>query len=434
MLAISGFSTIIVLMVLVMTKKTSIHFSLVIVPIFFALVGGAGITDLGKYIGDGVGVVAQTGVMLLFATLYFSVMFGAGMFDPLISRVVAWSKGDPAKLTVGTAIVAMLCHLDGSGSSTYLIAISALIPIYRALSVKVIYLAIIAGLCVGVMNIVPWGGPTLRTSVALNLDISQLYLPMIPVQAVGILLVLVVSYLWGKKERNRLGGMNFVSGGGGGDVDGDHSMDHLKRPSRVIPNVLLTVIVILVLISGAVPLAVPFLVGLPIALMMNYPSIDLQKEVIESNAKAAIYTVSVIFSAGVFTGVLRGTGMIDAMATTIASAIPHGLGDGFPFLVSVLSFPMNLMFDTDSFYFGVVPVFAGVGNEMGISSLSTGTAALMGHSTLASFISPLVGPTWLLVGLTGVHLGDLQRKGIPVAFGISMAMSVTALLLGLYSR
>lgn len=198
-----------------------------------------------------------------------------------------------------------------------------------------------------------------------------------------------------------------------------------------IVNVLLTIIVIVSLITGIVPLAIPFIVGVPLALILNYRDIGAQQRRIEAHAKGAIYTSSVIFSAGIFIGILGETGMIESMAGTLSSIIPAAWAPAFPVLLAFFSVPLSLIFDPDSFYFGVLPVLSSTAGEFGISSVDMASAAIIGQHTVGFPVSPLTGSTWLLVGLTGVHLGDLQKKVIPLAMLVTTVMTIAAILLGI---
>ncbi|MCP3028600.1 CitMHS family transporter [Halobacillus sp. A5] len=434
MLALYGFLIIAILLFLVLTKRTSVHFALVIVPVVIALIAGFGAGELGEFMGEGMSSIAMTGIMITFAILFFGIMFDAGLFDPLIKGVIKYAKGDPVKIALGTAIIAMASHLDGSGSSTFLITISALLPVYKALKMSPLTLAVIAALSAGTMNLVPWGGPTIRAATALDVDVLELYGPLIPVQIIGLISVLIAAFWLGRQERKRLGVIETAASANAEEdlfTDEKNSENQeLKRPKLLIPNFLLTVGVIVVLIMEIVPLAVPFVIGVPLALMINYRKVAMQQDRIEAHARGAIYTSSVIFSAGIFTGILSGTGMIESMANISASAIPNGLGPALPIILAYLSMPLSLLFDPDSFYFGVLPVLSATAETFGVQPETMGRAALLGQMTVGFSVSPLTGSTFLLIGLAGVDLGDLQKKAIPLGFGITAVMATVAWIIG----
>jgi CitMHS family citrate-Mg2+:H+ or citrate-Ca2+:H+ symporter len=41
--------------------------------------------------------------MLMFAILYFALMIDSGLFDPAVRKILKMVKGDPLKVSVGTA-------------------------------------------------------------------------------------------------------------------------------------------------------------------------------------------------------------------------------------------------------------------------------------------------------------------------------------------
>lgn len=137
--------------------------------------------------------------MLLFAILYFGIMIDSGLFDPLIAKILSFVKGDPLKIAVGTAVLTMTISLDGDGTTTYMITIAAMLPLYKRLGMNRLVLAGIAMLGSGVMNIIPWGGPTARVLASLKLDTSEVFTPLIPAMIAGILWVIAVAYT-SKKE------------------------------------------------------------------------------------------------------------------------------------------------------------------------------------------------------------------------------------------
>ncbi|MER5836468.1 citrate:proton symporter, partial [Streptomyces sp. NPDC002130] len=204
MLTILGFAMIATFLVLIMMKKMSPIAALVLIPALFCVFVGKG-AKLGDYVLDGVTDLAPTAAMLMFAIVYFGVMIDVGLFDPIVRGILKFCKADPMRIVVGTALLAAIVSLDGDGSTTFMITVSAMYPLYKRLKMSLVVMTGVAAMANGVMNTLPWGGPTARAATALKLDASDIFVPMIPALLVGLAFVFVLSYVLGVRERRRLG-------------------------------------------------------------------------------------------------------------------------------------------------------------------------------------------------------------------------------------
>lgn len=429
MLTVLAYGMVIVFMTLIMTKRLSPLTALILVPTAFGVAGGFA-PELGKMIVDGITKLAPTGVMLMFAILYFAVMIDAGLFEPIVQRLVALVHGDPVKVVLGTAALALLVSLDGDGSTTYMITTAAMLPLYRRLRMRPLILACITMLSGGVMNILPWGGPTARAASALAVDVSTVFVPMIPSMAVGVVWVLYVAYRLGVSERIRLAASD------GDDIshvleeelanpayqpDTEH-----RRPDRLLLNAALTVLLLVALIAAVLPLPALFMLGFALAVMLNYPSIEQQKALLSRHAGNVLAVAGLIFAAGVFTGILSGTKMVDAIADSVIRLVPDALGPYLAVVTGVLSVPFTFFISNDAFYFGVLPILAKAGETYGITAAEMARASLIGQPV--HLLSPLVPSTFLLVGLAGVDFDDHQRYTLKWALVSALVLLTVGIL------
>jgi CitMHS family citrate-Mg2+:H+ or citrate-Ca2+:H+ symporter len=431
-LSILGFAMIAVFMYLIMSKRLSAMVALIIVPIVFALIGGFG-ADMGTMMLNGVKQIAPTGVMLIFGILYFGIMIDAGLFDPVVSKTLKLVKGDPVKIVIGTALLSLLVSLDGDGSTTYMIVAAALLPLYQRLGMSPLVLTAVTMLGNGVMNITPWGGPTARVMSSLHLDASQVFTPMIPGMITGGLWVVFVAYVLGKRERKRLGFEvhTFSQEEEAALIRHAATVEILdyKRPKLLWINFLLTAALMVALIMNVMPLTILFMIAFALALMINYPKLDDQKERLSAHAGNALGVAGMVFAAGIFTGILSGTKMVDAMAHTLITLIPDSLGPHLPVIAAITSMPFTFFMTNDAYYFGILPLITEAAAVYGIDPVEMGRASLLGQPV--HLLSPLVPSTYLLVGLAGVDFGDHQRFTLKWAIGTTIVMLITAIVIGM---
>lgn len=427
MLAFLGLFTILLLLFLVITKKASPVIALILIPVVTGVLAGK-TTELPGMISEGLQAIAPTGVMFVFAILFFGILLDAGTFQPIIDRLLKIAGNDPIKIALATAVLAMLVHLDGSGAVTFLVVIPALAPIYDQLGMKRITLACIVALSAGTMNMVPWGGPTIRAATALNVSVTELFNPMVIPLLTGLATVFGIAFFLGISEKNRLRIQltTTISRNSG-------ESNPLHRPKLFWINILLIVLAITSIILSWAPPFVVFMVAFALALLTNFPKVEEQKKRIDAHAKEAMLMASILFAAGCFTGILKGSGMMEAMAGTVQTLLPEQLGRQLPLLTGLVAMPASLLFDPDSFYFGILPLLSSTATTFGASSLEVGQAAILGQMTTGFPISPLTGSTFLLVGLAGVELGDHQKKTIPLAFLVTLVMLFVSILLGIIS-
>lgn len=427
-LALLGFAMIVVFMALIMAKKLSPFTSLILIPVLFGILAGYG-WDTLTYAMEGIKSVASTFAMMTFAILFFGIMLTAGMFDPMVDKVVNWCKGDPLKVLVGTAVLAAFVSLDGDGTTTVMICCTALIPIYNRLGIRKIYLANLIILQNCIMNLIPWGGPTARVMSVMNLDAGEILAPLVPGMVVSAIYVIGVSVYLGRKERKRLGVSNITNTVNRVEVSEEEAA--WKRPKLIWFNLLLTAAIVVSLIMGLASSAILFGVGTAIALLVNYPEQKVQRKVISSLAPDMINVIMMVLGAGVLMGVLNGpenAGMSNAIAQFLVAVIPESLGRFFAVIIAVISAPGTYLLNNDAFYYGVLPPLAATAQAYGFTDLQIGFAALMGQAF--HFLSPLVPFIYLLMDQTEITLAEYQGYIFRWCIGIFAIFMAVGLALG----
>ncbi|HBR1000960.1 CitMHS family transporter [Klebsiella quasipneumoniae] len=438
MLSFLGYGMIVVFMILIMTKKLSALTALTIIPILFALIAGFG-GEMGEMMIEGLKKVAPTAIMVIFAILYFCTMFDTGLFDPIIRFFLRIIDGDPVKAVMCTALLAAMVSLDGDGSTTYMICVTAMLPLFKRIRLDPLALTCVVFLSGSVTNLLPWGGPLARVSASLKVESSELFIPLIPSMICGLMGVLVLSWYIGIRERRRLGKLSIQTNAHGSVIEEDAESylpainevnDELRRPKMFWLNAALTLALMASLVMELLPLSVLFMVAFAIALLINYPHLDAQRQRIASHAPAALNQTSIFLAAGIFAGILSGTGMVNAMSNTLLDILPQSWGPYLAPITALISLPGTFFMSNDAFYYGVLPVLAEAAKAYGIDPVEIGRASLVGQPV--HLLSPLVASTYLLVGLAGVEFSDHQKYTFKWAFLLCMIFLASGLLLGLY--
>jgi CitMHS family citrate-Mg2+:H+ or citrate-Ca2+:H+ symporter len=439
MLTILGLGMIMTFMYLIMSKKMSALIALISIPFLFSVLAWVlgfyfeslshiNITELGQTMLEGIKKLAPTGVMLLFAIMYFALMIDSGLFDPSVKWILRKVKGDPLRITMGTVFLTLVVSLDGDGSTTYMICVAAMLPLYKRLGMNPLVMTSLMLLTSGVMNLTPWGGPTARAASALQVDASEVFLPMIPSMAVAIVWLFFLAYLYGRYERKRLGVIELdISHGDQITISKD---PEAQRPHLRWFNGILTVVLMASLVKGILPMPILFMLGFCIAMAVNYPNLDMQKKRIATHADSVLAVIGVIFAAGVFTGILTGTGMVEAMSKGFVSIIPDSLGPYMAPITALLSLPLTFFMSNDAFYFGVLPILAEAATHYGISPIEIARASIVGQPV--HLLSPLVPSTYLLCGLAAVELADHQKFTIKWACITCAVLAASALIFGVF--
>jgi citrate-Mg2+:H+ or citrate-Ca2+:H+ symporter, CitMHS family len=272
----------------------------------------------------------------------------------------------------------------------------------------------------------------LRASAALHIPVAELFSPLIPVQAFGLLYVFTIAYWLGRREERRLGPSSFAPGQFVSRCLSEEEKS-LRRPRNFWLNMVLTLVLLGGMVSGQVEPAVLFMVGTVLALLLNYPHADQQRARIDAHARPALMMASILLAAGAFIGVMKESGMLAAMAQALVGHLPPEFAGHIPLGLGLASMPMSLLFDPDSFYFGVLPVVAEVAAGHGVPSTQVAQAALMGQMTTGFPVSPLTPATYLIVGLAGVELGDHQKFSIPFLLGASVLMTIACVVFGVFA-
>jgi CitMHS family citrate-Mg2+:H+ or citrate-Ca2+:H+ symporter len=371
------------------------------------LLAGFSVTELSSFFNDGMGQVSDVVIMFIFAILFFGVMNDVGLFDPIINKMITLSKSNIIAISSSTVIIAAIAHLDGVGASTFLITIPTLLPLYKRLNMNPYLLLLLVATSASVMNMVPWGGPVGRVGAVLEMAPTDIWRPLIPLQFIGLILLVVMAVILGVREKRRIAAKS---------DDSEHffseNKDLIKETKETTQdkltsgnlslfwfNLVITLVVIGMLLWDIVAAGFAFIIALSIVLPVNYPNVDDQRECIKSHAPNALMVAAIVLAAGVFLGIMSGTGMLSSIAEDLVKIIPEFVIPHLHMIIGLLGIPFSIILSTDAYYFALFPIIENIVTNYGVSTSSATYAMIVGN-IIGTFISPFSASLWLGLGLT----------------------------------
>lgn len=430
MLALVGFLIIIVMMLLIFKSKALPAFCFAVLPIIGALICGFSLADISDFIGKGVGSTWQTAILFIFSVTYFGIMNDAGLFDKLVDGLVKKAGKNITLILIFTSVIAMIGHIDGAAATTYLITIPTMLPIYKKMHIRPTVLLLLCGAATGIMNLVPWGGPTIRAATTANVDATELWIKMIPMQIFGLVSLIGIAVYLGVVETRRLAKLGIVAAETD-ETDEEKSVDlSLKRPKLLWFNLIFTIVLIIALVQKWLPTYAVFMVGTIIVLAVNYPDPQLQQKRIQAHAPFSIMLTVTLLCAGIFLGVMTQTGMVLEMSKVLISALPVGLQRYLHYIVGALGAPLGMVLGPDPYYYGIMPIIGQIVEPFGVTLDTVGRAMLIGENVGLS-VSPVVPPTFLAIGLAGVDLKEHIKFSFLPLWALSVVMMLFAIIVGI---
>lgn len=430
MLALVGFLIIIVMMLLIFKSKALPAFCFAVLPIIGALICGFSLADISDFIGKGVGSTWQTAILFIFSVTYFGIMNDAGLFDKLVDGLVKKAGKNITLILIFTSVIAMIGHIDGAAATTYLITIPTMLPIYKKMHIRPTVLLLLCGAATGIMNLVPWGGPTIRAATTANVDATELWIKMIPMQIFGLVSLIGIAVYLGVVETRRLAKLGIVAAET--DETGEEKRVDLslKRPKLLWFNLIFTIVLIIALVQKWLPTYAVFMVGTIIVLAVNYPDPQLQQKRIQAHAPSSIMLTVTLLCAGIFLGVMTQTGMVLEMSKVLISALPVGLQRYLHYIVGALGAPLGMVLGPDPYYYGIMPIIGQIVESFGVTLDTVGRAMLIGENVGLS-VSPVVPPTFLAIGLAGVDLKEHIKFSFLPLWALSVVMMLFAIIVGI---
>ena len=408
---ILGFVCIVAIVITLFKSKTMPSMAFIIFPSILGLIlvlgGYYTIGEIGDLIKGGFKSTGPTAALFVFSVLFFGIMTDAGMFDVIIDKLMKYVGDNVIGVTVMTAVIALIGHLDGGGASTFLIVVPSMLPVYKKMHMRPTTLLRVAVLAMGVLNLMPWAGPTMRAASVLGMEAGQLWGGLIPIQIFGIILCLAHAVFAGIQEKKR--GAGLEAGADTADLfseaDKTEEEKALLRPQLFWFNVALIVIVIIAMFASGLPTFLCFMVAAAIALIVNYPGTKIQNERLKSYAPTVLTMVSVLFASGVFTGVLNNSPMKDSMVEVVSGILEGSATAHINTVMGFLWGPLSAIgLNHEACAYTIVPMLQSIAADH-ITPVQAAASYLMTFVPQV-FVNPGTAAMYIGLGLAGIDFKD----------------------------
>ncbi len=427
-LAIIGFVMVLVLIICLIKKIIIPPIAFILLPTIAALIAGFDPLVVNKFAASGISKMVSTVSLFVFSISFFSLMSDQGVFDPIVNFLIKKAGTNVTLVLLATAAVAVIGHLDGSGATTFIITITAMLPLFKKLKMDNRALMMLICVAIGVMNVCPWGGPTIRAATVLETDPNILWHRLLPVQGAMLVITFAIAFIQSGVQKRRIKKLGLTI-----DDTTEEAQAEAKGPkvSTALQwyNFLIVVAVIVVLMMGLLNPAYTFMLALALTLPFNIKSLKEQNAKLKNYGVAAMSMVVTLFAAGIFTGVLSGTGMLNAMASAVVTVIPPDLGRYTHFIVACFAVPLIMCLGTDSFYFGLLPVVVGIASQFGVNPMDVACVLLVAEN-VGVMISPLSPAMYLGLGLLEIDVGEHIKYSLVWIWGVSLLAIAACILLG----
>lgn len=438
-LAILGFVTVIALVVLLLRGRVDVPVILILLPTVIALIVGLFINHLGLletiqalqgYMTDGLATVSNTVALFAFAILYFNILGDAGMFDAIVSKIMKYIGNNISVILAMTCFVATISHLDGSGATTMLITIPMMLPLFKKMNINPLTLVLYVGLISGTVNLMPWMSALARVSSATGVDVQTIYQGIMPAQMFALVVLYGSCFVVGPILKKRGCGMS--------DEEFAILKSGMLKPAEpvlkisrgvLIFDILMTVFLIVAMLFRWLNTNLAFMLGLCVVLVINCKDSKQMREQLVKHGGRALQMIVSLLAVGLLSGVMKGTGMIEAMTQTLLQIIPSSMGIHLMFIIALIGLPMSMVL-ADAVYLVMTPIFMELAISFGGEPVSACVAVLIGGCISANLC--LVGATpYLGLGLAGgLEMRDALKHNFLPSWALSIGMAVFSLIIG----
>lgn len=426
-LAIVGYLALALILFLLISGKAHPLVVFTVIPVMVGVICGFTPSEISDFVGQGMTSVVSSLVLFMFSIAFFSLMHDVGLFEPIIKKLTPKNKSNVFLVLLSTLFITFIAHLDGSGTTTFIIALSACLPMTDQLKIRRTTVMCLLCFAMTGMNLVPWGGPTQYASISSGTDINTLFRMVIPAMILMIGIAIAMAWILSKLEvkHGASAPKDFVES----DVVIAVQDESSGVNKKWVLNAVVTLAVLILLFSGIMSTYLCFMIGICIAFMINFPTVKEQNAKIKEYAGAIIGMLITIAAVGVYLGIMSKGGIIEAMAATITSLIPEFLLPHAHWVIAIFGCLFQMALGTSSYYNVLLPMVISVVDPFGVPASAVASAFLI-SGTFGSLLCPSVAALYVGLGLCDLNIGEHLKFSMKFLVPASVLVLIISTLMG----
>jgi CitMHS family citrate-Mg2+:H+ or citrate-Ca2+:H+ symporter len=429
-LAVLGFTTMIVITVVLLKNKMSTLLAFTVIPVIAAVLAGGDPSTIGDWIKTGIGKTYSITLMMLFSLPYFMLIADVGVFDDIVKAIMKKVKITAPVVCILTVIVACICELDGSITSVFLITVPLMLPLYDKFHIDKKILLFLICVAILIMCNTPWNPKILRAATLVDMDnaATSIFVKLVPIQIFMLVLLIVIAIYAGARQRKEQSGDISISNQ---ELIAQFKDTELTQHRKLPFNLLFTAFLIFCLVVfSSIPQYYVFAFGLVVALQVNFPNLKQQTKLLKKYASSLFPVAPAVLLSGVVVGVMQESGMLDAMVQALMAIVPSALGPYLYIIIALFSTPLMLLFTNDTWFYALMPLVAAFSAQYGVPTITVVVTLFMNFGSMISVIAQ--PQLYIATDLSGITLDEHIKFSFLKLWAINVIVVIFGVLTGVF--
>lgn len=420
-----------VVIVLILTKKIPMNFTLLLVPVIVALILGYKPVEISDMVLEQfAATMRSSGYMLIFGLLYFYMLTETGMFDKIVGGLTGLigTRMNVVVIMVMTTVIAAIGMLTANISTCYLITFPIMLPLYKKYKFNTVYAFILTQTAMAAMCFIPWGIGIALSAMMANCDTVELAVASIPWALCFIPVIIAQWVYFAYKHKKEMGTLGLPSSAGAeAETGGQQQEKPNSRPKLFLVNLLIFVAVIVALAVFKIPAYFIFIVAACITALINYPNNF--ADMWNKTGVMIFNIILMLLAISVYVAVFSKTGMVESFAELIVGIFP-GATAKYAFIVLLAVSVPVIRFVPYQLYNAMYPLLIFIGAQFGYTPIEV-IAPYVCNIALATGVTPVNSSIYVAGPLLETEVDSIVKKGVPIMTVTNILVMILAVVFGI---